>query len=208
MTGANSGIGKAVAIGAGAGRRRRGRQLRHAIPSTAEEVVARDPERAGGQAIAHPGRRLARRTRSRRMFEQMIEEFGTIDILVNNAGLQRTPAFDEMTLEQWNTVIGVNLTGQFLCCREAVTRVQAPRRSQGGLLRRRQDHLHELGPRGDPLGRPRQLRRLQGRRHADDEEHRPGGGAVPHPRQQHLPRAPSARRSTPPPGTRRRPTPS
>src|SRR5262249_27226166 len=51
---------------------------------------------------------------------RMLREFGTIDILVNNAGLQRDAAIDEMTLAQWNTVIGVNLTGQFLCAREAV----------------------------------------------------------------------------------------
>jgi glucose 1-dehydrogenase len=54
------------------------------------------------------------------MFARMIDAFGTIDILVNNAGLQKDAPFDEMTLAQWNTVIGVNLTGQFLCAREAV----------------------------------------------------------------------------------------
>ena len=54
------------------------------------------------------------------MFKKMFEEFGTIDILVNNAGLQQDAPFDQMTLQQWNTVIGVNLTGQFLCAREAV----------------------------------------------------------------------------------------
>jgi len=54
------------------------------------------------------------------MFRQAIQEFGTLDILVNNAGLQRDAPFDQMTLAQWNTVIGVNLTGQFLCAREAL----------------------------------------------------------------------------------------
>ena len=54
------------------------------------------------------------------MFRRMRDEFGTIDILVNNAGLQRDAAFHDMTLEQWNTVIDVNLTGQFLCAREAI----------------------------------------------------------------------------------------
>jgi glucose 1-dehydrogenase len=54
------------------------------------------------------------------MFEKVIHQFGTLDILVNNAGLQRDAAFHAMTLEQWNTVLGVNLTGQFLCAREAV----------------------------------------------------------------------------------------
>jgi glucose 1-dehydrogenase len=54
------------------------------------------------------------------MFQRMFDEFGTIDILVNNAGLQQDAAFDQMTLQQWNTVLNVNLTGQFLCSREAV----------------------------------------------------------------------------------------
>jgi glucose 1-dehydrogenase len=54
------------------------------------------------------------------MFAQMLKDFGTIDILVSNAGLQKDAPLEEMTLAQWNTVIGVNLTGQFLCAREAV----------------------------------------------------------------------------------------
>ncbi len=54
------------------------------------------------------------------MFARMCEEFGTIDILVNNAGIQKDNTFSEMTLDEWNAVIGVNLTGQFLCAREAV----------------------------------------------------------------------------------------
>ena len=54
------------------------------------------------------------------MFGRMFEEFGTIDILVNNAGLQKDSSFERMTLTQWNTVIGINLTGQFLCAREAI----------------------------------------------------------------------------------------
>jgi glucose 1-dehydrogenase len=54
------------------------------------------------------------------MFRAMIAEFGTIDILVNNAGLQQDAPFHELTLEQWNRVLAVNLTGQFLCSREAV----------------------------------------------------------------------------------------
>jgi glucose 1-dehydrogenase len=54
------------------------------------------------------------------MFAKMRDAFGTVDILVANAGLQQDAPFDQMTLQQWNTVINVNLTGQFLCCREAV----------------------------------------------------------------------------------------
>jgi glucose 1-dehydrogenase len=54
------------------------------------------------------------------MLKRAIEEFGTVDILVNNAGIQSNAPVDRMTIEQWNSVIGTNLTGQFLCPREAI----------------------------------------------------------------------------------------
>jgi glucose 1-dehydrogenase len=63
---------------------------------------------------------VSRESQVQAMFKQMIEAFGTIDILVNNAGIQRDAAFDELTLKQWQQVIDVNLTGQFLCAREAI----------------------------------------------------------------------------------------
>ncbi|MDP4128634.1 MAG: SDR family oxidoreductase [Bacteroidota bacterium] len=55
-----------------------------------------------------------------KMFAAVIKEFGTVDILVNNAGIQKDAPFEDMTLAQWNLVLGVNLTGQFLCAREAI----------------------------------------------------------------------------------------
>ncbi len=56
----------------------------------------------------------------RAMFRQMLDALGTIDILVNNAGIQQDAPFEEMSLAQWQRVIDVNLTGQFLCAREAI----------------------------------------------------------------------------------------
>ena len=53
------------------------------------------------------------------MFAKAIAHFGAIDILVNNAGLQQDAPLVDMTLARWNKVIGVNLTGMFLCAREA-----------------------------------------------------------------------------------------
>ena len=55
-----------------------------------------------------------------KMFQDVVKQFGTVDILVNNAGIQKDAKFTEMTLDQWNAVIGINLTGQFLCAREAI----------------------------------------------------------------------------------------
>ena len=54
------------------------------------------------------------------MFRNTIQKYGTVDNLINNAGLQQDAPFTEMTLAQWQKVIDVNLTGQFLCAREAI----------------------------------------------------------------------------------------
>jgi len=117
VTGANSGIGKGVAIALGA----EGADVvvnwvsgQEAADGVVKEIRAHRVE-----AYAHRAD-VSDEGQVREMFRAMIERFGTIDILVNNAGLQRDAPFTEMTLEQWNTVLSVNLTGQFLCAREAV----------------------------------------------------------------------------------------
>ena len=78
-----------------------------------------------------------------RWFADIVKTYGTVDILINNAGLQRDSSFADMTLDEWNTVISINLTGQFLCAREAVReflrRGIVPERSKAaGKI-----HLHE-----------------------------------------------------------------
>jgi glucose 1-dehydrogenase len=117
VTGANSGIGKGAALALG----KAGADVvvnYVAGPEQAEEVVA-EIRHEGGKAFAYKAD-VSQEDQVQAMFARMIADFGTIDILVNNAGLQRDARIEEMTLQQWNTVIGVNLTGQFLCAREAV----------------------------------------------------------------------------------------
>ena len=87
----------------------------------AEAVVAAIKERCDVAAYAHQAD-VSDEAQVQEMFRRMEGELGAIDILIANAGLQKDVAFDEMTLEDWNKVIEVNLTGQFLCCREAVRR--------------------------------------------------------------------------------------
>jgi glucose 1-dehydrogenase len=117
VTGANSGIGKAVAIALGeAGADVVVNYVRG--EDSAREVVENISE-TGSNAIALQAD-ISQEAQVEQMFRAMFDEFGTVDILVNNAGLQQDAAFDKMTLQQWNTVIGINLTGQFLCAREAV----------------------------------------------------------------------------------------
>jgi glucose 1-dehydrogenase len=116
VTGANSGIGKAVALGlAKAGADVAVNYITH--PETADEV-AHEIEAMGRKAIVLKAD-VSKEDEVEAMFASAIKQFGTLHISVSNAGLQRDSAFLDMTMEEWSTVIGVNLTGQFLCTRAA-----------------------------------------------------------------------------------------
>jgi glucose 1-dehydrogenase len=117
VTGANSGIGKAVAIAmaeAGAAV-----AVNYVAGEEQAHAVTAQINGFGGTAIALRAD-VSDEHQVAVMFEEACGEFGTLDIVVANAGLQRDAPFAEMTLAQWNTVVNVNLTGQFLCAREAV----------------------------------------------------------------------------------------
>ncbi len=116
VTGATSGIGKACAIQLAACGANVAVNYR-SDPADAAPVVALI-EAAGGRALAVKAD-VSREDEVVAMFAQAVQAFGTLDIVVCNAGLQQDAPFEQMTLQQWNTVINVNLTGQFLCAREA-----------------------------------------------------------------------------------------
>ncbi len=117
VTGANSGIGMAVAIAMGNdGANVVVNYVTH--PEVAEEVV-QTIKNNGGDAIAIKAD-VSKEDEVISMFQQMFDKYSTIDILVNNAGLQKDSSFENMSLADWQLVINVNLTGQFLCAREAV----------------------------------------------------------------------------------------
>jgi glucose 1-dehydrogenase len=117
VTGANSGIGKATAIGLG----RAGADVvvNYVADRESAEKVVEEISSFGVRAAAIEAD-VSKEDQVTAMTDRMVEEFGTIDILVANAGLQRDARLTEMTLAQWQKVIDVNLTGQFLCAREAV----------------------------------------------------------------------------------------
>ena len=116
VTGASSGIGAGVAKALAAD----GATVIVNYSRSAEgaEKVVKEIKEAGGQAIAIQAD-VSQEDQVLRMFDQLLKEFGTLHILVNNAGIQVDSPFLEMTLEQWQKVLDVNLTGQFLCAREA-----------------------------------------------------------------------------------------
>jgi glucose 1-dehydrogenase len=117
VTGANSGIGMAVALALG----KAGASvvINYVSDDGTVDQMIKEIKSYGSQAIGFPAD-VSKEPQVMAMYEAMFKKFGTIDILVNNAGIQRDSPFDQMTLAQWQAVIDVNLTGQFLCAREAV----------------------------------------------------------------------------------------
>jgi len=117
VTGASSGIGRAIALAMG----QAGADVIVNYVSGEEkaEQVCQEIRALGVQAHAIRAD-VSDEGQVQQMFRRMLELYGTIDVLINNAGLQQDAPFEDLTLAQWNRVIGINLTGQFLCSREAV----------------------------------------------------------------------------------------
>ena len=116
VTGASSGIGEGIARAMAAAGAAVGVNY-NSKPDAALRIVE-DLVDQGAEAMAL-GADVSREDEVQAMFAKAVAAWGTIDILVNNAGLQADAPFTEMTLAQWNRVIGINLTGMFLCAREA-----------------------------------------------------------------------------------------
>jgi len=121
VTGANSGIGRAVAIGLARSGAAVG--VNYVVNEDEAQKVVDEIKAAGGTAHAFYAD-VSSEADVTAMMAKAVETMGTVDILVPNAGLQRDAATTEMTLAQWDKVIAVNLTGQFLCIREAVKEFQ------------------------------------------------------------------------------------
>ena len=117
VTGAGSGIGRAIALALG----QAGADVivNYVVGGDKAEQVCEEIRGFGVKAQAIRAD-VSDEAQVKAMFKGMLESFGTVDLLVNNAGLQQDAAFEDLTLAQWNKVIGINLTGQFLCAREAV----------------------------------------------------------------------------------------
>ncbi|MGB3547576.1 MAG: glucose 1-dehydrogenase [Saprospiraceae bacterium] len=117
ITGSSSGIGRACALGLA----REGVRVTINYHSDEQEgqLVVDEINAIGGAAILVQAD-VSKPDDVERMFNDTIHAFGRLDILVNNAGMQKDAALEDMTLEDWNRVINVNMTGQFICAQAAV----------------------------------------------------------------------------------------
>jgi glucose 1-dehydrogenase len=117
VTGGDSGLGRAIALEYAAA----GATVvvnYHSDVKKADEVVAQIVA-AGGSAKAVKGDMSAEED-VKRLFAAAIKKYGAVDVLVANSGIQKDSPIAEMTLKDWQAVIDTNLTGQFLCAREAI----------------------------------------------------------------------------------------
>ncbi|HEX4270398.1 MAG TPA: SDR family oxidoreductase [Rhizomicrobium sp.] len=123
ITGAGSGVGRAVAKALG----KRGWQL--ALVGRKEDTLTETARQISGDHLIAPAD-IGDPTQVKAVFAKIRDKFGRIDMLFNNAGMG-TPAIpiEELSFEQWQAIVGVNLTGAFLCTQEAVRlmKAQSPR---------------------------------------------------------------------------------
>ena len=128
VTGANSGIGRAIA-------ERFASEGAHVAvnyrPGRHDQEVAEELAGFQTESIGTPGD-VSRREDVERMIAQIIQKFGRIDIAVNNAGLEIKKPFLQVTDDEWNKVLSVNLYGAFLVSQVAAR--QMVRQGQGGKL--------------------------------------------------------------------------
>lgn len=132
VTGGSRGIGAACAkLGAEAGYRV---AVNYVSDRTAADQIVADIESAGGEAFTIQGD-VGTEADVLSMFEAVDQKFGRLDALINNAGVvDRKARVDEMTLERFERMWRINLTGSFLCAREAVKRMSTKHGGKGGAI--------------------------------------------------------------------------
>ena len=128
VTGSGQGIGKAIALALA----REGARI--VINDIAEERLqkaAAELEAANAQVLA-VGADVTRPDQISRMVTQAVETFGTIDILINNAGINIPRPATDVTEQQWDQILDINLKGAFFCCQEVSRKMME--RKQGKII--------------------------------------------------------------------------
>jgi len=145
VTGAGSGIGRAVAVGmARAG-------FAVALAGRREDALAQTASLIGSEACLAVPTDVTDEAAVVRLFERTVERFGRVDVLFNNAGRSAFAApLDEIALADWQAVVDVNLTGMFLCAREAFRRMRSQRPSGGTIVNNGSISAHVPRPHAAP----------------------------------------------------------
>ncbi|MEJ7616871.1 MAG: SDR family oxidoreductase [Pyrinomonadaceae bacterium] len=126
ITGASAGIGRAIALAYAA----EGAQVVLAARNKEKLAAAATAIEMAGEDGAGVATDVTSESDIANLFRQAVETFGRVDVLVNNAGVSASAPTDELSLDEWRKVIDVNLTGAFLCSREAVRAMKPQRRGR------------------------------------------------------------------------------
>ena len=132
ITGSSEGIGRSIAIAlANSGEysgivtnSRKGQEAQQ----VADEITTLDCDSIAVEAD------VSKESDCIKLIEDTIKHYGRIDVLVNNAGIQKDVPFEETSIEEWYKIIGVDLTGPFVCSREAVKHMEKQRYPKGGCI--------------------------------------------------------------------------
>ena len=132
VTGSSKGIGKAIAF-AFAKSKEYSTVVINSRKVTEAQQVSKEIERLGCNSIAIEAD-VSKEHDCARLVRETVKRFGRIDVLVNNAGIQEDLPLTEINLEEWYKIIGVDLTGPFICSREAVKHMKKQRNPKGGCI--------------------------------------------------------------------------
>jgi glucose 1-dehydrogenase len=132
VTGSSKGIGKAIAI-AFAKSKQYSAVVTNSRKIEEAQQVSNEIKKLGCDSIAIAAD-ISKESDCISLIEETIKDFGRIDVLVNNAGIQEDLPLTEINLEEWYKIIGVDLTGPFICSREAVKHMKMQKNPKGGSI--------------------------------------------------------------------------
>ena len=132
VTGSSKGIGKAIVIAFAKSNNISG-IVTNARKIEDAQTVSDEINRMGCESVA-VGADISKESDCVMLIEETIKHFGRVDVLVNNAGIQQDVPFTETTLDEWYKIIRVDLTGPFICSREAVKHMQKQQNPKGGCI--------------------------------------------------------------------------
>ena len=147
ITGASSGIGEAIAIrfaeeGASVAINYYSGEDRAREVKTKAEKAARAAQHTGTKLMTVKGD-VADEAQVKQMFSQVLKKFGSLDILINNSGIQKPASSEAVEMSDFDRIVGVNLRGAFMCCREAISHFLS-RKAPGVIVNN--SSVHEIIP--------------------------------------------------------------
>jgi glucose 1-dehydrogenase len=133
ITGSSKGIGRAIALNFAKSKEYSSIVINSRRIDEAELVVQEIKKTSNCDSIAISGD-VAQEKDCIRLIDQTVDKFQRLDVLVNNAGIQKEIPLTETTLQDWYNIISVDLTGPFICSREAVKQMKVQNNPHGGCI--------------------------------------------------------------------------